>query len=265
MSASQAQPARSPGFTLTELVVVMGILAVLAAIVLPVIGTVRAAANSAQCKSNLHQLMSAFLAYVPDNQGLMPANSYNVNSNQDIVYWFGWTPNSFPEINRVLDPSRGMITKYLGSAAANGLQCPCFPYDDPTFVPKFSQHAADYGLNIYLCPYSYQNTAYHLTQVQYPATTVIFADVVQMDSFPTGSFNEAFYLGIDNNGASLAPFGGFVHWRHPGQTANVAYLDGHVDQVSEKTGYIVTTVSDNDAGHLTSGDISATSPYGSVP
>jgi len=61
----------------------------------------------------------------------------------------------------------------------------------------------------------------------------------------------------------LSPYGGFVHWRHQ-NTANVAYLDGHVDAVNASDGYIVHPgVSGYPAGHLTSGYVGPNSPYGS--
>jgi prepilin-type processing-associated H-X9-DG protein/prepilin-type N-terminal cleavage/methylation domain-containing protein len=264
MRIEPTAPPRCRAMTLLELLVAIGIIAVLTAILLPALAMVRAASNSVQCKSNLRQLMVAFLCYVPDNDGLMTVNSQAAGPG-DTEWWFGWTNNGYPVIDRTLDPTRGLITRYLGSSVANGLQCPNFPYDNSNFVPKFAVHAADYGLNEYLCPLSSSKTAYRPAQVKYPITTVVFADGLQKDGLPPGGptgFYEAFYLGIDKVGS---PYGGFVHWRHPGRSANVAYLDGHIDQVQAQTGYPVTTISGCPVGNLTSGDVSATSPYGSIP
>jgi prepilin-type processing-associated H-X9-DG protein len=195
---------------------------------------------------------------------MMPPNSIALSAGQTL-WWFGWTDNSFPLVNRTLDPSRGLLTSYLGNAAAS-LQCPDFPYDDANFVSVFAVHAAGYGLNVFLCPYAYQNKAYRVTSVRHAAATVVFADGLEMDGYPPGSFHEPFYLGIDLTAAkvpNLAPYGGFVHWRHGGR-ANVAYLDGHVDDVSARDGYVVyPSVSGSPAGHLTSGDVGPDSPYGS--
>ncbi|HEX4055159.1 MAG TPA: prepilin-type N-terminal cleavage/methylation domain-containing protein [Tepidisphaeraceae bacterium] len=257
-----------PAFSLIELLVVIGIIAVMLGILLPVLAKARIAARTTQCKSNLRQMIQAFTEYVSEQNGIMPPNSSALPGG-DTLYWFGWTNGSFPLENRPLDPTQGLITSYFGKGMATALQCPDFPYDDPNFVSEFAVHAADYGLNVYLCPLGLENQAYKVTSIVHPATTVVFADGVQLDGFPPGSFHEPFYLGIDLTPGGVpeitSPYGGFVHWRHQNK-ANVAYLDGHVDEVNASDGYIVPgNVSGFPKGHLTSGDIGPNSPYGSPP
>lgn len=58
-------------FTLIELLVVISIVAILAAMLMPVIGTVRDAARSAACSSNLRQVGMAMSAYAIDWEGLV--------------------------------------------------------------------------------------------------------------------------------------------------------------------------------------------------
>lgn len=55
------------GFTLVEVLVVVGILAVLAGLVLPSVASVRRAARKVQCVANLRQLSQASLAYAEDD------------------------------------------------------------------------------------------------------------------------------------------------------------------------------------------------------
>jgi prepilin-type processing-associated H-X9-DG protein/prepilin-type N-terminal cleavage/methylation domain-containing protein len=258
-------PAARRAFTLIELLVVIGLLALLAGLLLPALAKARASANVTLCKSNLRQMVLAFNEYATEQHGIMTPNSVALPAGQT-DWWFGWTDNAFPLLNRALDPSRGLLTSYFGAGMASALRCPNFPYDDPSFVSEFSVHAADYGLNIYLSPYAYQNKVFKITRVLHPAQTVVFADGVQMDGFPPGSFHEPFYLGIDMSPSGtpdLGPYGGFVHWRHQ-NTANVAYLDGHVDAVNASDGYVVHSgISGYPAGHLTSGYVGPNSPYGS--
>jgi prepilin-type N-terminal cleavage/methylation domain-containing protein/prepilin-type processing-associated H-X9-DG protein len=67
---------RLAGFTLVELLVVIGILAVLAAILFPVFGAVRRSARKAACMSNLRQLVMAQKLYSDDNdRTLVPARA----------------------------------------------------------------------------------------------------------------------------------------------------------------------------------------------
>ena len=55
------------GFTLIEILVVMGVIAVLAGILLPVLARIREKGNQTACASNLHQLGLAIFAYTEDS------------------------------------------------------------------------------------------------------------------------------------------------------------------------------------------------------
>lgn len=61
-----------PGFTLIELLVVMAILALLAAMVMPVFSAARGKARSATCTSNLRQIGMAFFMYAQDYDDRFP-------------------------------------------------------------------------------------------------------------------------------------------------------------------------------------------------
>jgi prepilin-type N-terminal cleavage/methylation domain-containing protein/prepilin-type processing-associated H-X9-DG protein len=64
--------ARRRGFTLIELLVVAAIIALLAAITFPVMGSARDAARRTRCLSNLHQIAVAHRIYVQDYEETLP-------------------------------------------------------------------------------------------------------------------------------------------------------------------------------------------------
>ena len=61
-------------FTLVELLVVIGIIALLISILLPSLNRARRAANTIKCAANLHSMMEAVQIYVSQNKGWLPGS-----------------------------------------------------------------------------------------------------------------------------------------------------------------------------------------------
>lgn len=73
-------------FTLIELLIVIAIIAILAAILLPALNLARTKAQAIQCLSNLKQCMSAQIMYSDTYNGILPAQIYDGGDNNS---WIG--------------------------------------------------------------------------------------------------------------------------------------------------------------------------------
>ena len=63
---------RPKGFTLVELLVVIGIIALLISILLPALSKARESANRTKCLSNIRQITMGFYSYCQANRGSFP-------------------------------------------------------------------------------------------------------------------------------------------------------------------------------------------------
>ncbi|MEM0913325.1 MAG: prepilin-type N-terminal cleavage/methylation domain-containing protein [Planctomycetota bacterium] len=76
------------GFTLIELLVVISIIALLVGILLPVLGSARAAARQAQCLTQVRSIYLGSAAYAADEDGYFPAGGragYAPNGNRNLA------------------------------------------------------------------------------------------------------------------------------------------------------------------------------------
>ncbi|MFN7016917.1 MAG: type II secretion system protein [Fimbriimonadales bacterium] len=74
------------GFTLVELLTVIAIIAILAAIIFPVAGTVRENARKSRCISNLSQIFVALQSYKEDYRAYPPVlGAYAVDANGNLT------------------------------------------------------------------------------------------------------------------------------------------------------------------------------------
>ena len=78
--------AKRGGFTLVELLVVVGIIAILVAILLPALTRARIQAKNVQCKSQLRNLGQAMVLYANENNGKIPQQPGAMIWLWDIAY-----------------------------------------------------------------------------------------------------------------------------------------------------------------------------------
>ncbi|HSI36575.1 MAG: prepilin-type N-terminal cleavage/methylation domain-containing protein [Phycisphaerae bacterium] len=76
MTRLPSQPRRTSGFTVVELLVVIGIIALLITILVPTISKARAASKTTVCASNLHQIFQAGQTWALENGNPMPGSGW---------------------------------------------------------------------------------------------------------------------------------------------------------------------------------------------
>ncbi len=80
---------RRRAFTLVELLVVIGIIAVLISILLPVLNRVKEQANAVKCSSNLRELAKMWYQYASENKGLSTPGRLPKFDGFNSPYWIG--------------------------------------------------------------------------------------------------------------------------------------------------------------------------------
>ena len=198
--------ARQAGFTLVELLVVIAVIGILAALAMTATAVARRESQASQCVSNLRQWCMAMNLYCADNAGYLPRRGQGVQP----VF----------EINRPTDWFNA-LPPYLGTASfqvlvsgSNGV-LPPRPGDNSIFVcPAATSSTAGkyflcYGMNMNLSTWNQLN-ATKLTQVPNPELLAFMAD-------SPGGYASTVPSAHQYN----------VDPRHNGY-ANVSFLDGHV-------------------------------------
>ncbi len=243
------------GFTLVELLVVIGIIAVLIAMLLPSLQKARAQANSIKCMSNLRQIYTYATIYATDNQGwCLPANM--LKSRWEAGDWYGILARLYFKANLASNGS------YLyGAAAFNEidktalgpfLYCPAnnrATYDATaglnteglTVTPLRYTYTYNRGFGDYDKDSTQTNVQYTCKKrVQIPGAVFMAADVAGWLPNNRGSNNYRFVTfarevnPLDSSWATVGGYVGTPHGSKATPLCNVLLSSGEVLSVDLK-------------------------------
>jgi len=129
---------RTTGFTLVELLVVIGIIALLISILLPALNAAKERANRVKCASNLRQIGQGMTLYANDNKGLYPRTRYNP----------GTALTYFTPISAGTTPSANCVDPFANNATVL--------VNDVTAAMFLLVRQADLNPEVFVCPSSNQ-------------------------------------------------------------------------------------------------------------
>jgi prepilin-type processing-associated H-X9-DG protein/prepilin-type N-terminal cleavage/methylation domain-containing protein len=140
------------GFTLVEILICIGIIAVIAAILFPVLSQAREKSRAATCVSNMHQVWTSIQLYVSDHDGSYPNrfaysdwNNTSSPHNPRITETLPSCPNMKP-IDFVRYGKRGVPGYALNGELATYFECSDDAPRRPTRESEITQPAGTVGL-----------------------------------------------------------------------------------------------------------------------
>ena len=213
------------GFSLIELLVVITIIGLLAALLMPALQQARESARAAVCASNLRQMGQATQMYLDDYGRFF---SYYTDLGPNRLWYFGlespFNPGGAPAA-RHIDLTQAKLFPYLQKL--HGVEiCPSYDYRSPKWRQKFDQITYGYGFNT--SGLITNSIGKMPSELRNPARTISFADAAQINTIqpPASAANpmiEESYL-VEFSSLRIPT----THFRHKG-FANVVFCDGHVE------------------------------------
>ncbi len=223
---------RSNGFSLVELLVTIGIVAILAALVIPTVSELRKAGKETQSLNQLRQIGTAMQLYAADHQQKFPPGYF-------------YNPETRPRERTWASE----LLSYLG-LPSNFYQIEGNPFISPTsLVPVRSGVAATftpftYSVHSGICPDTSTNdTRPRLSEILRPSQVILIGDGCQIaNTYSTSTLSkpaefvtrtsqvdldQPILTGPDTDEANSR---GWLRYRNRGKVA-VAMVDGHAEMI----------------------------------
>ena len=225
------QKPRRKNFTLIELLVVIAVIAILAGMLLPALGSARSKGIGASCLSRLKQIGTADAMYAADFDFYAPIKVSMIKTNGPTWFGKGITSGTFDYTQD------GYLTSYIKKAgldqtAQSQISSNIFFCPDPWILDYMSkggykaENARELGGG--MPGMESMNPLVRPGKLKKPSATVSYGDAAgkAMSSSAITEANFKPLHTIDNYN---------THFRH-GKSANIAWADGHAS--TERPGYI---------------------------
>ena len=197
------------GFTLIEILVVVAIIIILAAILLPSIFRAKDSVIQTKCASNLRQIGLAFSMYTQDNDDTLPMGAYMTNTLT-------------PPVVVVPTPLQGQPYRITWRDILTNCQyiktyeiyvCPAAPNHDYQY---------SYGVNRWIVPWCDPDhqTVVKIDSIPYPTNTALVSE--------KKGYDWPIFLPLQEE--AINPFYRPMDPRHANRL-NLLFLDGHVKSV----------------------------------
>lgn len=236
----RSHPGAARAFTLIELLTVIAIVGVLAAILVPTVGSVREAARSSTCQSNLRQTGMAFNLYAQNNRGVYPAPRFadtnNPSANPNPTGW-NWQLEVAPYISPKLQTGAENPFRLKEKVAElNIAYCPSYWVlfgSSNTAAQATNLNALGYGMNINLNVDGKDINFGGRIVKRFPALQIVnpARQIMIGDSADWMIGVEATRFTPQTDAAHPEGYRSGAPTRHRGK-ANYLYADGHVETQS---------------------------------
>lgn len=200
-----ARPRRAHAFTLIELLTVIAIVGILAAILIPVVSRVRASARATECVSNLRQLSSAATLYAQDNRGRLPTNYDGTLDGM----WFT-ALSRYVSDQKVQPGNWGQLMRIVSTPGP--FRCPSADPNDTAYSNAWVSYKMNSQLQDKPVGGPLPVRGLSLNNIRHPSNTLMFAEGRSHSAFWTWDAGDV------NRGL----------WYPHSSKCNVAFVDGHV-------------------------------------